>query len=135
MTAKKLSRQDILDKTVKHLSSMTCRSMKKVNGLSTCLYRGPNGSKCAIGALIPDKMYDPVMESNTVSQLIIEEFPAVSSLFYKKDLETRDFLSFLDRVQTVHDNEYNWRNNKFVGYKSIASLARQYNLKYDGPES
>lgn len=28
-----------------------------------CLYRGPNGTKCAAGHLIPDEKYNPSMES------------------------------------------------------------------------
>ena len=32
-------------------------------GLSlSCLYRGPDGSRCAIGLCIPDDLYDPCME-------------------------------------------------------------------------
>lgn len=34
-------------------------------GITLCQYRGPNGTKCAIGHLIPDEMYDPVFESKS----------------------------------------------------------------------
>lgn len=27
-----------------------------------CMYRGPDGRKCAIGHAIPDELYDPIME-------------------------------------------------------------------------
>lgn len=29
-----------------------------------CMYRGPNGMKCAAGVLIPDNEYNPSMETN-----------------------------------------------------------------------
>lgn len=28
-----------------------------------CVYRGESGSKCAVGCLIPDELYDPVIEN------------------------------------------------------------------------
>lgn len=37
-------------------------SFEVLGGLVRCLYRGPNGNKCAVGHLIPDDKYVPEME-------------------------------------------------------------------------
>lgn len=36
-------------------------------GTIECLYRGPNGTKCAAGVLMPDDIYDPRCEDTTIN--------------------------------------------------------------------
>lgn len=46
-----------------------------------CRYRGPNGTSCAFGCLIPDSMYNANgMESKSV-QAIFDQYPEVKALF------------------------------------------------------
>lgn len=35
---------------------------QSANAFGTCVYRGPNGRKCAAGFLLPDEVYDPSMD-------------------------------------------------------------------------
>lgn len=57
-----------------------------------CRYRGPEGTKCAIGHLIPDELYDEVeMESNTALYV-----------FHILGL-TGSALTYLDHLQSCHD--------------------------------
>lgn len=35
-----------------------------------CLYRGPDGRKCAVGLLIPDDKFDPAINSDAVYDVI-----------------------------------------------------------------
>lgn len=58
-----------------------------------CLYRNPNGRRCAAGQCIPDKEYYPEMENETVTGLIKKD--------YIFDGYNTDVLSAL---QTAHDN-------------------------------
>lgn len=37
-----------------------------------CLYRGPNGTKCAIGVSIPDSLYNPNLEGKSGLQALAE---------------------------------------------------------------
>jgi hypothetical protein len=53
-----LSRQEIYDKVAVHLLTQ----MKQCRHGTGCVYRNPNGLKCAIGALIPDELYIDVIE-------------------------------------------------------------------------
>lgn len=66
--------QTIFNKVVKHLFAQGCaaslpRNPKDGAAYSGCAYRGPNGTTCAVGHLIPDRLYDPVMEGKSYSQI------------------------------------------------------------------
>jgi hypothetical protein len=66
---------------------------RSVNG-EACLYRASDGSKCAVGCLIPDDQYDGVIENHPVED-IIDHVPALRGLN----------LTLLDALQSIHDNE------------------------------
>ena len=52
--------QEIFDAVVRHLLTQERKSMKQ-DGV-TCAYRGEGGLSCAVGALITDAEYQPVMD-------------------------------------------------------------------------
>lgn len=56
-----------------------------------CLYRGPNGLKCAVGFLIPDEKYNESIEHMSPWNLVVEGI-------VKSDL------NFLREMQSIHDN-------------------------------
>lgn len=62
---------------------------------NTCLYRGPNGTRCGAGALIPNRLYNKNMEGticcfpNPVAQII-------ENLGYDTCLARK--------IQQIHDN-------------------------------
>lgn len=64
---------------------------------SVCLYRGPNGLKCAIGHSIPDKLYTSTIEGKSVSWLVEE--PEFKHLYSGVD----KFL--LTNLQKLHDKD------------------------------
>lgn len=39
----------------------------------TCVYRGPNGYKCAIGFAIPDEVYHPDMDEGLKLEIVLGE--------------------------------------------------------------
>ncbi len=53
-----MTAQEIFDTVVAHLRK---QGRKSYDG-RICLYRGPNGTKCAAGCLIPDELYTPGIE-------------------------------------------------------------------------
>jgi hypothetical protein len=55
------NKQEIFDTTTRALLAQGRPSFNPAEG--TCLYRGPDGTKCAIGHLIPDDAYHPDMEN------------------------------------------------------------------------
>lgn len=62
-----------------------------------CLYRGPEGKKCAIGMFIPDNLYAERMEEDGLISKIIRTYPKVK---YVLPLD----LDGLLLLQEVHDN-------------------------------
>lgn len=72
-----------------------------------CAYRAPDGTRCAIGAMIPDALYDPEIEglgmvNMTGSQKRDKLFREVltKSGFNVRDSEER---AWLGRLQDFHD--------------------------------
>lgn len=67
-----------------------------------CKYRGDNGTKCAIGFLIPDEIYTPRLEGYTNARDLI------AKLCYS---ELKDVIyDLLDDLQTLHDSGIkSWR--------------------------
>lgn len=66
------SKQETFDTVAKHLLTQKVRSFKQEAGSSDpyeglCMYRGPDGTKCAAGCLIPDEDYKPEWEGAIVS--------------------------------------------------------------------
>ena len=68
-----------------------------LNGKS-CLYRGPNGLKCAAGLLIPDEDFDLSWEGQSVSSVCGNEVSKYFATRYSKD-----DMTFIKRVQMTHD--------------------------------
>lgn len=60
--------QATFDKIVRHLLRQNKRSRMPDGNI--CLYRGPNGLKCAIGCLISDKEYRHEFEGARVAMLL-----------------------------------------------------------------
>jgi hypothetical protein len=70
------------------------------NGTS-CAYRGQNGSKCAVGLLIPDENYKPVWdhECRRVGGILVG-----NPLYPEYGTPSIDDIGFLTRLQRVHDD-------------------------------
>lgn len=65
-----------------------------------CVYRAPNGRKCAIGALIPDDKYEPIMEGQPLSSFRIRNALEAE---YGKINDMGNDLSLLSSLMDVHD--------------------------------
>lgn len=63
-----LTLQEIFDRVVRHARKQGCKSlgMWKPGHPGACAYRGDGGTKCFMGALIPDEVYDPRIEGCSV---------------------------------------------------------------------
>ncbi len=85
---------------------------------SGCRYRGGDGTKCAVGVLIPDYAYNKRMEGVGINELL-HDFSHLNGLF--KDVS----LDFLQLLQVIHDIE--WKG--FIHKSPLKDLANQYKLK------
>lgn len=90
-----LTRQEIFTKVYVGLMKQKVASVSDSKKPS-CVYRGRNGTKCAVGHLIPDSSYSPRIEGKLVDGL-------PTSVFAAMGIDTQD-VEFLQRLQVLHDN-------------------------------
>jgi hypothetical protein len=124
-----LTNQEAFDKVVVHLSTMPRKSTASDGNSSEqfagCVYRTPDGNRCAIGALIPDELYEERMDLKGLSvDWLIKEYPHIKELF--KDCSH----SLLAVLQSIHDDNRNihWEDNKFIGWNELKEVAEAFRL-------
>lgn len=106
---KLMTNQQVFDKVSLHLLQQGKRSSVR----RKCLYRGPDGLKCAIGCLIDDTHFDPKMENVSVCALM-ERF----DLGFVVD--SPGLLYELQRLHDFNDPKY-WK-------RKLRELAQRYHL-------
>jgi len=96
-----MNTQEAFDAAVEHLRKQGKRSQAKYS--TDCLYRGPGGLKCAVGALIPDEIYRKSFEGVGIRPLI-NGFADLNSLFKAVNI------TLLEQLQHIHDQSLveNW---------------------------
>lgn len=87
-----MTNQTAFNKVARHLLTQNARC---VNSSNACVYRGPKGLKCAIGALIPDDQYKRRFDTRqfNTDDLVDVGVPALQGLDP----------SLLRELQVVHD--------------------------------
>lgn len=117
-----MTQQEIFDKVSSHLLTQNAKSEDD----GACLYRSPTGLKCAIGALIPDGLYDPVIENVPIDNIYIE--PGTKTLQnILREIGCDANLDFLTDLQAIHDdfNPHEWEER-------LKILADEYELIFNG---
>lgn len=96
-----MNRQEIFNRVVEHAKTMRGPSYIMYDRhFPTCAYRGCNGNKCLIGAVLPDNLYCPDMEASIIED-ILTQYPEVDDYF---QVQNEDDVEFLTRLQICHDN-------------------------------
>lgn len=106
-----MNKQEIFDTVCEHAAKQGRKSI--VEG--SCKYRGPDGTKCFIGALIPDDKYYTSLENKVVGSSSVEK------VLRSTDIEFDSI--FLMDLQNIHDDSR-------VSYwqKALSNLAEIYEL-------
>jgi hypothetical protein len=94
------SAQEIYDYVCDFLIKQGKQSLLPVKGLK-CAYRGPDGTKCAAGCIIPDDYYDPYMEKKSIHE-VADRFPLPEYIRKNMDL--------INSLQKCHDDPNTWMN-------------------------
>lgn len=113
--------QEIFNTVVNHLRQQGKRSVRVNGGIITCLYRGPNNTKCAVGCLISDEDYSADIEGKGIHVLVSREL-LPENLKWMGDPQA---LVLLRNLQAVHDEVSieNWESNfEFYAHKYKLSL-------------
>jgi hypothetical protein len=90
------SAQEVFDIVVNHLFT---QGRPAHDGVQGCMYRAPDGLRCAVGVLIPDDLYDPEFETNSADKVIHD-------LFKSGLADWREHEKLLLALQDAHDNSF-----------------------------
>ena len=85
-----MTEQEIFDTVLTHLRE---QGEAATSAGGSCRYRGANGTACAVGCLIPDELYDPLIEGLGVGRIIEAVVPD-----YHQD-QTQELLPALARIK------------------------------------
>lgn len=126
--------QEVFDKACTAIIAQGMRSSEDFdNEYSGCLYRGPNGLKCAIGHLLSDEQIEffGVKEGNSP----LDFHPDLLDQLIKS-VDTSIFTcksDFLNEIQNLHDTCLNSEGDNFVfEFKAIAKqFAEHAKLNYN----
>jgi hypothetical protein len=114
-----VSKQAAFDLIVNNLRKQGKQSYKEGIG---CVYRHPEGLKCAIGHVMPDVLYNENMEEYS---LWAEELGSVVD-YLKVEYGFDDF-DFWDGLQAIHDiPQYKWEDR-------WKEFAQDHDLVYVAP--
>lgn len=110
-----MTRQETFDIVTKHL--LTQNAVSEDEG-GTCMYRGPNGLKCAVGVLIPDELHCPSMEGEPADGWMVADI--LRPLGHDVEL--------CADLQRIHDIGYtdDW-------HEALADLACEHGLTFNPP--
>lgn len=108
-----LTRQQIFNRVVKGLASQDFK--QSLQG-TFCAFRGNNDRKCAIGWLIPDKLYSPPLEREPSDFLIKRLLP---------DTISKDDIDLTDNLRAAHD----WGDSPADMKYRLRKVAETFSLK------
>jgi len=115
--------QTIFNKVWKHfIVNKGKRSIEPSGDGGTCLYRGGEGKKCAVGVLIPNDLYQEDMEMHGVED-VFKLFPHI------KEYLGIENLHFLIELQEEHDNGENWNFKGHIEKNALVKIAEDYGLE------
>lgn len=110
-TLPQATEQEIFDQVKNHLLTQNKASMREGG---TCVYRGPNGLKCAAGCLIGDDEYLPEMD---------RAYGTTWLALAGRGLVPQEHKDFIIELQNVHDDwsPSSWPDklNKLAGKKGL----------------
>lgn len=140
-----MNRQEIFNKLWDHF--VVQGNPQSTNG-NVCLYRGPNGARCAAGVVLPDEHYDPKLEGLSLRALLsdrgredgrdhhddhrLHNMPEPSTLREQWGVAEED-VEMLAEAQHGHDagaTGIHFRRD-FAGF--LRRLAEKYNVAQPGP--
>lgn len=122
-----MDQQELFDTVVAHARKQGRKSEIQIDGkLPRCVYRGCDGLKCFMGALIEDREWRSAWEGMDI-MMVLNDYRCPPTLTRRLDL-VQNTQGFLQDLQNIHDCEEvkDWESH-FQG------LAQDYDLKYTAP--
>ena len=116
-----MTKRAVFNKVAKHLLTQNCKALGENNN---CQYQGQNGTKCAIGCLIPDELYDWSMEVGFYE--VIDKLEDKGAIKLVKCF--KDNFDMLLNLQKVHDftDVSEWRTELDKLAKKLKIIRPEY---------
>ena len=137
--------QEMFDKAIAHFADMDRPSMSTPNceGGTDCAYRGYEGNKCIVGAIIDDEHYESsfegkgVLEYSTFNKSCGVQ-PVLNAVAASMGVEALndDQSQLLYKLQLVHDDnsdgfDTDWSNWYTIVEPSLIELAEDNGLEFN----
>jgi hypothetical protein len=127
-TEAKAELQRMIDIGAKQMRAQGCCAMRG----TTCAYRGKNGSKCFIGALIADEYYDTDLEDSMIDSKDGEVLEVLESSGYVLNTQ---LVNILREVQyMLHDRLEFSKDFPSDFEAALITYCSKYGLDYTAPE-
>lgn len=129
-----MTEQEIFDTVLTHLRE---QGKAAATDDGDCKYRGTRGTACAVGCLIPDELYNPLIEGLSVDQI----FKAAMPEHHQHQAQARapftritnhigaEHLQLLQELQDAHD-VYLFDLGMAAWEEGMHRIARDFYLKY-----
>lgn len=101
-----MTKQETFDIIVNHLRKQSKKSehWNDYHEFTECLYRGPDGLKCAVGCLIPDENYSEDMEGTGIqTELNLIKYNMAPSKVDRILMNLGHDIDLCSDLQAVHD--------------------------------
>ena len=130
-----MTAQEIFDTVLTHLREQG-KAAKGRDG--DCQYRGTRGTACAVGCLIPDELYNPLIEGLSVDQIFKAAMPEhrQHQARARRPILARianhlgaENLTLLCELQDAHDIDL-FNSGLDAWAKEMHRIARAFDLKY-----
>lgn len=107
--------QEAFDAVVRHLATLKGRAFNARSG--SCVYATHDGRRCAVGALLdaPNEQVRRIHGSVGGGADDHIDYGTVHS-------------TLLEELQGIHDDEFNWADDRFAGWPLLADLAKAARL-------
>lgn len=94
--------REVFDTVKAHLLTQNAKAIHvREDGDEACMYRGPNGTKCAVGCLIKDEFYSTSLEGLPASYSEVQDALKKSGVTPKALGSGPALITYL---QYIHDN-------------------------------
>lgn len=114
------SKQETFDTVVSFLIAQG----KPAKGRDGCMYRGPDGTKCAAGCLIPDEMYSEDMEGGGIGiRLVNYPKPLPYSWEWRSKMVSSVLANCGHDLELVNDLQYAHDDSTLIGWPRLSTSA------------
>lgn len=117
-----MEKQEIFDTVATHLLKQGRRAVNP-DIPEMCHYRGAGGTKCAVGVLIPDEAYEPMMEGRTIVGLLSQRDFKIPRWMCNNE-------ALLIELQNAHDVKHNWESSTTMK-AALSAVAKESSLTSD----